>query len=210
MKGQEPLNPPAVILAGGLSRRMGRDKATVTLGGRSLLDHVVTRLLPQVSAVALNAHDTLSAPDGLPIVQDVVAGHRGPLAGILTAMRHGAGHHPHASHVLTVPIDSPFLPRDLVARLAEEAHANDAIAIAASADAMHPVCGLWPVSLADALQAFLDSPEEPRVKTFLEGHRTALVDFPLIETANGPLDPFLNVNTPDDLKKAETFLQESR
>jgi molybdopterin-guanine dinucleotide biosynthesis protein A len=209
MKGQDPLNPPAVILAGGLSRRMGHDKAGVMLGGRSLLDHVVARLLPQVSAIALNAHPDVHAPHGLPVIADVIAGHRGPLAGILTAMRHGAEQHAHASHVLTVPIDSPFLPHDLVARLAEEAHANDAIAIAASAGTMHPVCGLWPVSLADALQAFLDGPDEPRVKTFLEGQKTALVDFPLIETAQGPLDPFINLNTPDDLKSAETFLPEA-
>jgi molybdopterin-guanine dinucleotide biosynthesis protein A len=210
MIGQEPLNPPAVILAGGLSRRMGTDKATVTLGGRSLLDHVIERLRPQVSALALNAPAAFAAPDGLPVIADVVPGHRGPLSGILTAMRHVADLHPHASHVLTVPIDSPFLPRDLMEQLSNDAHANDAIAIAASAQAMHPVCGLWPVSLADALQAFLDSPEEPRVKTFLEGHHTTLVDFALIETSKGPLDPFLNVNTPDDLATAETFLSEVR
>lgn len=210
MKGQQPLNPPGVILAGGLSRRMGTDKATVILGGRSLLDHVVNRLLPQVSVLALNAPEGFSAPEGLPVLADLIPGHRGPLAGILTAMRHTAEHHPQVSHVLTVPIDSPFLPRDLMQRLGNEAHANEAIAIAASSQAMHPVCGLWPVSLADALEAFLESPEEPRVKTFLERHKTRLVDFPLIESARGPLDPFLNVNTPEDLIIAETLLPEVR
>jgi molybdenum cofactor guanylyltransferase len=207
MTGQEPLNPPCVILAGGLSRRMGQDKAGVLLAGRPMLDHVIARMRPQVSALALNAPQGHAAPEGLPLVPDTITGHRGPLAGILAAMRYVADQLPHASHVLTVPIDSPFLPKDLMARFSEVATSSDIIAIATSNEAMHPVCGLWPVSLADALQAFLEGPDEPRVKSFLERQKTVLVDFPQIVTTAGPLDPFLNLNTPDDLENARRFVE---
>lgn len=207
MTGQEPLNPPCVILAGGLSRRMGEDKAGVLLAGRPMLDHVITRMLPQTSALALNAPAGHAAPDGLPLVPDTIAGHRGPLAGILAAMRYVRENLAHASHVLTVPIDSPFLPNDLMARLSQVATSSDVIAIATSNAIMHPVCGLWPVSGADALQAFLEGPDEPRVRSFLESQKTVLVDFPQIVTTAGALDPFLNLNTRDDLENARRFVE---
>ncbi|WP_244618092.1 molybdenum cofactor guanylyltransferase MobA [Rhizobium sp. RU35A] len=214
MTGDDPLNPPGVILAGGRSRRMGQNKADVLLGPKTLLAHVVDRIRPQVSTLALNvAEDAFGdiKDDGrgtaLPRVPDTLPGRRGPLAGILAAMRHTAASHPHVTHVLTVPVDSPFLPGDLMARFAEVATTSEAIAIASSDGNLHPVCGLWPVSLADTLQTFLEGPDEPRVKGFLEGQKTSVVDFELRVTALGPLDPFLNVNTPDDLETARRFLE---
>lgn len=210
MNGDQPLNPPGVILAGGRSRRMGQDKATVLLGTRTLLEHVVARLRPQVCALALNVPQDSAAGNSeaaLPRVPDTLPGRRGPLAGILAAMRHTAAQHPHVTHVLTVPIDSPFLPKDLMARLAEHAASSEAIAIAASDGHLHPVCGLWPVSLAETLQAFLEGPDEPRVRSFLEGQKTAVVEFDLSVTALGPLDPFLNLNTPEDLDIARRLLE---
>ncbi|MCO5730027.1 molybdenum cofactor guanylyltransferase MobA [Rhizobium sp. SSA_523] len=207
MTTPKPRHPPAVILAGGQSRRMGQNKAGVMLSGRPLIDHVIARLVAQVSALAINAAEPVAVPPGMPVIADTVPGQRGPLAGILTAMRYAAETDPDASHVLTAPIDSPFLPLDLVDRLAAAAHADGASAIAASAGALHPVCGLWRVDLADRLQAFLEGPEEPRVKAFLKTQMMRSVDFPQLDTPAGPLDPFLNLNTPADLERAETFLR---
>ncbi|WP_137131291.1 molybdenum cofactor guanylyltransferase MobA [Rhizobium sp. FY34] len=207
MTGMPLIIPPAVILAGGLSRRMGRDKAQIVLGGRSLLDHVIARIKPQVSTLALNAPLDHPVSQGLPLVPDSLPGRPGPLAGILAAMQHAARQVPQASHVLTVPIDSPFLPHNLVEKLAQSVTTDNVIAIATSQGAMHPVCGLWPISLASALQDFLDGPDEPRVKTFLSRHNTVLVAFADIDTPVGPLDPFLNLNTPEDLENARRFVE---
>ena len=206
--------PPAVILAGGLSRRMGTDKTSVLLGGRTLLAHVAARLRPQVASLALNAPpDFVEADLGeegatdLPLVPDTLAGRPGPLAGILAALRHARATAPSASHVLVAPVDSPFLPNDLVARLHAALTGAETIAVAHSLGAMHPVCGLWPVVLADDLESFLAEPDNRRVKAFLARHSTAAVDFPPITTAAGLLDPFLNVNTPGDLAQAHLFLE---
>ncbi len=201
------VKPPGVILAGGRSTRMGEDKAQVLLAGKTLLSHAITRLSPQLSALAINAPAGFQPPENLTLVPDTLAGQRGPLAGILAAMHSAKTLSPTASHVLTAPVDSPFLPTDLVKRLQQAIDAGHQIAVAASRSAMHPVCGLWPVEIADALQAFLETPENPRVKTFLARYDTVEVDFSDSATAIGPLDPFLNVNTPDDLQTAHRYLE---
>jgi molybdenum cofactor guanylyltransferase len=201
------VKPPGVILAGGRSQRMGEDKAQVLLAEKTLLSHAIARLSPQLSALAINAPEGFKPPENLTLVPDTLAGQRGPLAGILAAMRSAKTLLPVASHVLTAPVDSPFLPTDLVKRLQQAIDAGHQIAVAASRGAMHPVCGLWPVEIAEALQAFLETPENPRVKSFLSRYDTVEVNFPDIATAIGPLDPFLNVNTPDDLQTAHRYLE---
>jgi molybdenum cofactor guanylyltransferase len=198
---------PGVILAGGRSLRMGKDKAQVLLAGKTLLSHAIVCLSPQLSCLAVNAPAGFLPPENLPLVPDTLPGQRGPLAGILAAMRYAKTRAPDASHVLSAPVDSPFLPKNLVQHLQQAIADGHEIAVAASRGAMHPVCGLWPVDLADALQAFLETPENPRVKTFLARHDTVEVDFADIQTAIGPLDPFLNVNTPDDLHTAHRYLE---
>lgn len=111
--------PPAVILAGGLSSRMGRPKAGLLLGGRSMLTRVIERLRPQVAGIAinLNADPDPASAFGLEVVPDTIPGFVGPLAGILAAMRHTVRKSPGASHVLTVPVDTPLFPKSLAARL---------------------------------------------------------------------------------------------
>ena len=195
----------AVILAGGLSRRMGRDKAEVLLAGTRLVDRVAARLRHQNLSVFLNASDDLAT--SLPLVPDTLQGRRGPLAGILAAMRHGASLPDATSHVLTVPIDSPFIPLDLAARLSAAKTSDGSIVIAVSQGVLHPVVGLWPIRLADELQAFLEGGENPRVKTFLSRHDTRTVEFADIGTPVGPLDPFFNVNAPEDLQLAHRYVE---
>ncbi|WP_137137046.1 molybdenum cofactor guanylyltransferase MobA [Rhizobium sp. FKY42] len=195
----------AVILAGGLSRRMGRDKAEVLLAGTRLVDRVAARLRHQNLSVFLNAPDDLET--SLPLVPDTLEGHRGPLAGILAAMRHAASAPHPMNHVLTVPIDSPFMPLNLAAKLNTAVTSDESIVIATSQGTLHPVVGFWPIRLVDDLQAFLEGPENPRVKTFLSSHQTAYVDFPEIETPLGPVDPFFNVNTPEDLRLAHRYVE---
>ncbi|WP_275782960.1 molybdenum cofactor guanylyltransferase MobA [Pararhizobium gei] len=197
--------PPAVILAGGRSMRMGRDKADVTLGGVPLIRRIAARLAPQAGLVAVNRNSG-SSPPGVAVFEDTLPGQAGPMAGVLSAMRHVAMRLPGESHVATVPTDTPFLPLDLLARLQSAVSRQDQIAVAFSVGIMHPVFALWPVGLADDLQDWLATDAKRRVRAFIGKHPMVAVDFSLLQTAGGPVDPFFNINTPADLETAEGWL----
>jgi len=193
--------PVAVLLAGGLARRMGGgDKPLRVLRGRTLLDHVIARIRPQVRALVLNANGDAArfAAWGLEVVADPLPGFPGPLAGVLAGMRWAAARHPDAGAVLSVPTDTPFLPADLVARLdAARAAVGVPIACAASGGRTHPVVALWPVALADALEAALRAGER-KIDAWTARYGVAEAAF---DDAAG--DPFFNVNQPDELAEAE-------
>lgn len=192
-----------VVLAGGLSRRMGGgDKALRLLAGRPMLAHVLDRAARQVGALVLNANGDSSrfAAFGLPCVADSVPGFAGPLAGVLAGLDWAATNAPDAELVASFPSDAPFLPRDMVARLFE-ARKGAAIAIASSGGRTHPVCGLWPVALRDDLRRALTIEDIRKVETWIARHKHVAVDF-----AVDPIDPFFNANAPDDLARAEIFL----
>ncbi|WP_019903319.1 molybdenum cofactor guanylyltransferase MobA [Methylobacterium sp. 77] len=194
-----------VILAGGLSRRMGGgDKPLRVLAGSTLLDRVVERFTPQCGAgVILNANGDparFSEFSGL-VVPDEMPDHPGPLAGILAALDHAASHHPSTTHLASVTGDAPFLPLDLVERLHAE-RAGSAIAMASSAGREHFTVALWAVSLREDLRAALVERGERRVGAFLARHGAVAVEWPA-----EPVDPFLNINTPEDLALAEALLR---
>ena len=181
-----------IILAGGQSRRMGTDKALAPLAGRSLLSHVLARFEPQVETLALSANGDPArfAHYGLPVLPDAATSH-GPLSGILAALRWAAPLG--ATAVVSVPVDGPFLPPDLVPRLCLAAGAT-APALAASPNGLHPTYAIWPVSLAPALADFLASGAKARVRDFAQAHGA--------QTAAFPDDlAFANANTQDDLAR---------
>ncbi|GGF35354.1 molybdenum cofactor guanylyltransferase [Aliidongia dinghuensis] len=194
--------PLAVVLAGGLARRMGgSDKPLLLLGGRPVLDHVLARLRPQVSGLALNANgDPARFSDfGLPVLPDPLPGWPGPLAGILAALDWAAA--AGAGHVLTVPGDTPFLPADLVEQLGRSVADGAAAAFATSAGRRHPIVGLWPVAARDALRHGVADAGMRRVDDWARSLDAVPVEFPI-----GAVDPFFNVNTPEDLRTAESLL----
>lgn len=199
---------PAVILAGGKSSRMGEPKALLPFGNGRLIDHVATRIRPEVSTIALNANDPAISLPGVPAFADRFHDFPGPLAGIHAGLLHVAQAHLDANHVLMLPVDSPFFPRHLAATLAAALTAQDDIALASSGGRMHPVLGLWPVTLASKLAAWLENPPTLKVRAFLEGLQVRVTEFAFIETPLGPLDPFFNINTSDDLDRARKILAE--
>jgi molybdopterin-guanine dinucleotide biosynthesis protein A len=197
-----------LLLAGGLSRRMGGgDKALRVLGGRTLLDHVIDRVEPQVAGLVLNANGD---PDrfahfGLPVVADSIPDFAGPLAGILAGLDWAAANRPDCPDIVSVPTDAPFLPRDLVARLVREREEAGAdLACAASGGRAHPVVGLWPVRLREALRAAVIAEEVRKVDIWTGRYRLAIVDVP---EARPGLDPFFNSNRPGDLDRAAELLR---
>jgi molybdopterin-guanine dinucleotide biosynthesis protein A len=194
-----------LLLAGGQSRRMGGgDKALRLLGGMTLLERVVDRLRPQVEALVLNANGDPSrfAKFALPVVADDVPGFRGPLAGVLAGLDWTAAYRADCTHIVSVATDAPFLPRDLVSRLArdmEEAGAE--LACAASAGRAHPVIGLWPVRLRGELRRAVVDQGARKVDVWTGRYRLAVVPFP-----STPVDPFFNANRPEDLDVAAALL----
>ncbi|MDJ0946506.1 MAG: molybdenum cofactor guanylyltransferase MobA [Kiloniellales bacterium] len=195
-----------VILAGGLSRRMGGgDKALRPLVGRPVLAHVIARARPQVAALVLNANGDPGrfAEFGLPVAPDLVEGFAGPLAGILTGLAWAEAEVPGCRWLASFACDAPFLPEDLVARMLAAVEAEGAeLACAASRGRAHPVFGLWPLRLRADLEAAMREEEIRKVDRWTARHRLATVDFPEVETAEGLLDPFFNANRPEDLDEA--------
>lgn len=193
--------PLGVILAGGLSRRMGGgDKPLSALGGRPMLGHVIERFAPQVGHLVLNANGEPArfARLGLAVIADGTDDYLGPLAGILAGLDWAAARG--ASHIVTAAADTPFLPEDLVPRLilaAETAH--QPIALAATATGLHPTFGLWPVSLRGDLALALGAGTR-KLTAWAEGQGAAHAIF-----AATPYDPFFNINTPEDLAKAQAL-----
>ena len=198
-----------VIIAGGLSRRMGGgDKALLDLGGATMLGCIIDRLRPQVVRLVINANGDASrfAAFGLPVVADGTSDYPGPLAGILAGMRWSLAHAPSAHHIVTVSSDAPFLPADLVARLTSAiAGRPRAIALARSAGAVQPVIGLWPVALGDDLATELAAGAR-RVVIWAQRHVVEQVDFAEIELGGRHIDPFFNANTPEELALVRALL----
>jgi molybdopterin-guanine dinucleotide biosynthesis protein A len=197
-----------VILAGGLARRMGGgDKGLQLLDGRPLLAHVIDRLRPQVNSLVLNANGeaTRFAKFGLAVVPDSLADHPGPLAGILAGLDWAATYQDATGWIVTVPGDCPFLPRDLVARLADGLMApSDRAVVASYGRRLQPVIGLWSVALRVKLRQAIEQDGVRRVEDWCRRCSATTIDFPPRE-----VDPFFNVNTPDDLTRAAALLGSS-
>lgn len=198
---------PGLILAGGLSRRMGSNKALCPFGERQLLHHVIDRLAPQISTLALNATGEWGKAFDLPLVPDTKMGHAGPLAGVLAGLQHFRDHPSGASHMLTAPSDSPFFPDDLASKLLDHLPDENTIVIAASKGQVHPVFALWPLALVEDLENWLAEDDNRRIRSFLARHPTIGVSFPPVESATSSIDPFFNINTPEELSQAQTFLK---
>jgi molybdopterin-guanine dinucleotide biosynthesis protein A len=195
----------AVVLAGGLARRMGGgDKCLKLLAGRPILAHVLERLDGQAERILLNANGDVTrfASWGMPVAIDVITGFGGPLVGVLTALEWAATYAPEITDVVSVPADGPFLPRDLVRRLVDARTGVDAVLVqAASNGRPNPVVGLWPVSLAAEMRHAVVGEGIAKVDAWTARYSLATVDF---EAAQ--LDPFFNANTQEDLTEAERLL----
>ncbi|WP_138934634.1 molybdenum cofactor guanylyltransferase MobA [Roseovarius arcticus] len=192
--------PVAIILAGGRATRMGGgDKGLLRLGDTTLLAHVIERIQPQVASAALNANGNPArlTQFGLPVLADPIEGFVGPLAGVLAGLDWAAERG--ADSVVSVAADTPFFPCDLVPRLLLAAEGMQApLALVATPDGRHPTFGLWPVSLRDDLRAALAGGLR-KVVQWTDAHeaQTAMFD--------GAGDPFFNVNTPEDLVRAQAI-----
>jgi molybdopterin-guanine dinucleotide biosynthesis protein A len=180
----------------------GCDKALVPFAASTLLGHVLARLQQQrVDPILLSANGDVQrfGAFGLPVVADTVPDNPGPLAGLLAGMEWLQTHAPDTTDLVTVPTDTPFVPTDLVARLIE-GRGGAEIACAASGGRVQPVCAIWPVRLAPLLREVLTQEKLRRVDRW-----TARFAFVEVAFSVEPVDPFLNVNTPEELAGAEAM-----
>jgi molybdopterin-guanine dinucleotide biosynthesis protein A len=200
-----------VLLAGGLSRRMGGgDKGLLDLGGQSMLARVIERLRPQVGDMIINANGDPErfAGFGLPVQPDTLADNPGPLAGVLAGMRWAARNQPTARYILTVSTDAPFLPLDLADCLVDAlAGGTGAIALARSDGKLHPVIGLWPVALADDLETAVRDEGIRKVLAWTDRHGVVAVDFEPVRIGGEQIDPFFNANTPEEMDEARRLIR---
>jgi molybdopterin-guanine dinucleotide biosynthesis protein A len=191
-----------LVLAGGLARRMGGgDKARLCIGGSTILQRVLDRLRPQCSRIVINANGDPArfADTGLAVVADSVPDFAGPLAGVLAGLDWAANNAPDCEWLVSVPGDCPFLPKDLLARLHQaRLAARTPLACARSGQWRHPVVGLWPAALREDLRRALVEGGLRKIELWTAQHGIALADWPA-----APVDPFFNVNTPEDAARAE-------
>ena len=179
----------------------GADKARIRIGGAPMLDRVLARLAPQCRQMVLNAAGDAArfADIGLPVIADAVPDYAGPLAGILAALDWAASETPEIAWVASAPSDCPFLPPDLVARLHQaRTEAGAQLACAASLGRRHPVIGLWAVALREDLRRALMQEGMRKVEQWTARYPLGVAEWPAT-----PVDPFFNVNTPEEAAEAD-------
>jgi len=179
----------------------GADKGSIRIGGRTILERVLDRLRPQCQGLIVNANTDAAhlSSAGVVVVADGVPDQPGPLAGILAGLDWAALNAPKIAWVVTAPSDAPFLPRDLVAGLHRaRGYADVQIACAASCGRRHPVVAVWPVTLREHLRRALTTEGARKVEDWAARFTNVAAEWPA-----APVDPFFNVNTPEQVAAAE-------
>ncbi|KIO37759.1 molybdenum cofactor guanylyltransferase MobA [Shewanella sp. cp20] len=179
----------AVILAGGMARRMGgNDKGLVELNDQPMIKHAIDRIKPQVKQILINANRNQDryAEFGYPVLSDEDSGYLGPLAGMITALGQTQ-----ADYLMVVPCDCPLLPMDLVPRMLAAIEAQGAeMAVASDGKREQPVVLLMKPALRESMKAFLDAGER-KIDFWYAKHHCVVCDF-----SDQP-NAFVNVNTPE-------------
>ncbi|MGH6792116.1 MAG: molybdenum cofactor guanylyltransferase MobA [Methyloceanibacter sp.] len=200
-----------ILLAGGRSSRMGGgDKCLRMIRGSPILARIIARLQTQVSDIIINANGDARrfTAFGLPVVADSIVGYAGPLAGIEAGLEWVKANRPGINYAVTVATDTPFFPEDLVEKLVAASDDESKLRVARSDVGMHPVIGLWPVALGVALKTSLERGER-KAGAWVKDHDAIEVYFPSLEIRGRTLDPFFNINAPEDLATAEALVSES-
>ena len=197
---------PGVILAGGNARRLGgKGKAFIEVIGVPLINLVIQKFEPQVSKVAINTRDKNNFSNyNYPIIEDVIneEGGSGPLAGISSAIKWAKTLNNLVSHVVVVPVDTPLLPEDLVNRMSLELKINKPdIIFSSSNNNIYPVVSMWSLEMDSYLDQALHQGVR-KIDLFTSSYNVSIIDWSFND-----IDPFFNINRPEDVELAEKYIK---
>jgi len=189
------------ILAGGKSKRMGKDKLFLELNNKKLIEHTIDKVKKYLKQLIIvtNQNNEFFSENNLTVVKDCIAGQLGPLVGILTAMEWAKKNSKKYSWVATFPCDTPFFPETIIKSFIKESERKDSLMLCASSHGRkHNIFGLWSLALYDKLKDDLVNNKIRKVQDWTEKNKIKNLEFKFED-----YDPFFNINTKEDLEFAK-------
>ena len=196
------------ILAGGKSKRMGKDKLFLELNNKMLIEHTIIKVEKYLKDIIIitNQKNEYFSKKNLTTVKDCIEGQLGPLVGILTAMKWAKENLKECSWIATFPCDTPFFPETIIKKFIEKSKKKDSLLLCASSHGRkHNIFGLWSLDLYDKLKDDLINKKVRKVQDWTEKHKINNVEFKFEK-----YDPFFNINTLDDLKNATKIIKNEK
>ncbi len=191
----------AAILAGGQSRRMGKDKLFLELNNKKLIEHTIDKVKKYLNQVIIitNQNNEFFMKNNLITVKDCIEGQLGPLVGILTAMKWAKENSKEYSWIATFPCDTPFFPENIIKSFIKESEKKESLLLSASSHGRkHNIFGLWSLDLYDKLKNDLVNKKIRKVQDWTEKNKIKNLEFKFKD-----YDPFFNINTKEDLEFAK-------
>ena len=191
----------AAILAGGQSKRMGKDKLFLEFNNKKLIEHTIDKVKKYLKKVIIitNQDNEFFSKNNLITVKDCIEGQLGPLVGILTAMKWAKENLSKCSWIVTFPCDTPFFPEKIIESFIEESEKKESLILCASSHGRkHNIFGLWSLDLYDKLKDDLINKKVRKVQDWTEKNKIKNLEFTFKD-----YDPFFNINTEEDLEFAK-------
>ena len=191
----------AAILAGGQSKRMGKDKLFLEFNNKKLIEHTIDKVKKYLKKVIIitNQDNEFFSKNNLITVKDCIEGQLGPLVGILTAMKWAKENLNKCSWIATFPCDTPFFPEKIIESFIKESEKKESLILCASSHGRkHNIFGLWSLDLYDKLKDDLINKKVRKVQDWTEKNKIKNLEFTFKD-----YDPFFNINTEEDLEFAE-------
>jgi len=189
------------ILAGGQSKRMGKDKLFLEINNKKLIEHTIDKVKKYLKEVIIitNQDNEYFFKNNLITVKDCIEGQLGPLGGILTAMKWAKENLTKCSWIATFPCDTPFFPESIIRSFIKESEKKESLILCASSHGRkHNIFGLWSLDLYDKLQDDLMNKKVRKVQDWTEKNKIKNLEFEFKD-----YDPFFNINTKEDLEFAK-------
>jgi len=193
------------ILAGGKSKRMGKDKLFLELDNKKLIEHTTNKVKKYLKKIIIITHqdNDFFSKNNLTVVRDCIAGQLGPLVGILTAMKWARENMTECSWVATFPCDTPFFPEIIIENFIQESKKKESLILCASSHGRkHNIFGLWSLDLYDKLEDDLINKKVRKVQDWTEKNKIKNLE---LKFKN--YDPFFNINTKEDLEVAKKLIK---
>ena len=189
------------ILAGGKSKRMGKDKLFLEINNKKLIEHTIDKVKKYLKEVIIitNQDNEFFSKNNLITVKDCIEGQLGPLVGILTAMKWAKENLTKCSWIATFPCDTPFFPESIIRSFIKESEKKESLILCASSHGRkHNIFGLWSLDLYDKLKDDLTNNKVRKVQDWTEKNKIKNLEFKFKD-----YDPFFNINTEEDLEFAK-------